>query len=200
MVIFGTLISSSSGNASIISDGKTTILTDCGMSGKKFEESLKSIDMLPNDISAVLVTHEHSDHIQGVGIISKRFGLNVYASEGTLTALSSCCKLSDDKMHIINAGCDFQIGSIGICPFSIPHDATQPLGFSYFAESRKFSLATDIGIMTDDIKDNLIGSETVILESNHDIEMLKFGPYPYSLKKRILGDHGKNQKRYTQKY
>jgi len=189
MLVFGSLISGSSGNATIISDGTTTLLTDCGMSGKGLASALDNIGMKIDDISGVLVTHEHIDHVKGVGVIARRYGLKIYASDGTISSMSDC-KINDEQLISISADKDFQIGTIGIKPFSIPHDAAEPLGFSYFSGEQKVSLATDIGEINDYIYDNIKGSGTVLLESNHDVEMLRYGSYPYSLKQRILGKSG----------
>lgn len=189
MLVFGSLISGSSGNATIISDGETTLLTDCGMSGKGLAAALDNIGIPVDSISGVLVTHEHSDHVKGIGVIARRYGFKVYASDGTLSSMTDC-KINDDLLVPICADKDFQIGTIGIKPFSIPHDAAEPLGFSYFADDQKVSLATDIGEVNDYIYDNIKGSSTVLLESNHDVEMLRYGSYPYYLKQRILSNHG----------
>ena len=189
MLLFGSLISGSSGNATIISDGITTLLTDCGMSGKKLSESLNSIGIPIESISGVLVTHEHTDHVKGIGVIARRYGFKIYASDGTLSSITDS-KINDHQLISIAADKDFEIGTIGIKPFSIPHDAADPIGFSYFADDKKISLATDIGEVSNYIYDNIKGSSTVLLESNHDVEMLRCGSYPYLLKKRFLSDHG----------
>lgn len=189
MLKFFSLISGSSGNSTVISDKNTTLLIDCGMSGKRLVQSLDSIGITPDSIDGVLITHEHSDHIKGIGVIARKYGLKIYGSKGTLNSLT-VGKINDDQLVQIDCDCDFEIGTIGIKPFLIPHDAAEPFGYSFFAENKKLSIATDIGCMNDYIFENLRGSESVILESNHDIEMLKFGSYPYELKQRILSDKG----------
>ncbi len=188
-ITFATLISGSSGNATLISDGKTHILTDCGMSGVKLKEALLKFGLSPDALSAVLVTHEHSDHIKGVGVIARRHKIPVYATEKTFLNMD-CGKIDCSLLNIINPDEDFEIGKIGIHPFSIPHDAADPVGYCYCCGAEKYSLATDIGHLNGYIMDNLYGSRKVLLESNHDIEMLQFGPYPFPLKQRILSKTG----------
>lgn len=189
MILFGSLISGSSGNATILSDGTTTLLTDCGMSGKALLSSLESVDIPIESISGVLITHEHIDHTKGIGVIARRYGFDIYASNGTISAMCDN-KICDSQLHEISKDTDFEIGTIGIKPFEIPHDAAEPLGFTYFANNKKISLATDIGETNDYIFENIKGSDTVLLESNHDVEMLRYGSYPYHLKQRILSSIG----------
>lgn len=189
MITFVSLISGSSGNAAFISDGKTNLLIDCGMSGSKLKEALHSIDVLPESINALLLTHEHIDHTKGAGVISRRYNIPIYATEGTHLSMDAG-KISEENTHIISEGNSFEIGGIGITPFAIPHDAKQPVGFAFYVNGEKYSLATDIGKMTTNILDNITGSKSVLLESNHDVEMLKCGSYPFPLKRRILGETG----------
>lgn len=189
MVTFASLISGSSGNATLISDGKTHILTDCGMSGVKLKDALLKFGISPENLSAMLITHEHIDHVRGAGVIARRYKIPIYATEKTHAALD-CGRIDDDLLHFIKPDCDFEIGSIGVTPFSIPHDAADPVGYSYFCGDEKYSLSTDIGHMNDYILSHLTGSKKVLLESNHDVEMLQFGSYPFPLKQRILSDTG----------
>lgn len=189
MIKFISLISGSSGNATFISDGKTNLLIDCGMSGTKLKEALNSIDVLPENINALLLTHEHIDHTKGAGVISRRYNIPIYATEGTHISMDTG-KISEENTRIITEGSAFEIGSIGIMPFAIPHDAKQPVGYTFHVNNEKYSLATDIGKMNTNILDNIIGSKSVLLESNHDVEMLKCGSYPFPLKRRILGELG----------
>lgn len=183
------LISGSSGNASVITCGSGLILTDCGMSGKKLEETLAAIDYSCADISAILMTHEHIDHTRGVGVISRRYNIPVYATEGTFEG-AEIGNIPDSSIHIIRPEKDFEISDVGVHPFSISHDANDPVGYSFFISGKKLTLATDTGEITAEIEKNILGSDEIILESNHDIEMLMYGSYPYNLKKRILGSKG----------
>lgn len=189
MTTFIPLISGSSGNASLISDGKTNLLIDCGMSGSKLKEILRTIDVLPENIDAVLLTHEHIDHTKGAGVVSRRYNLPLYATEGTHAA-ANIGSITEENIKIISEDTYFEIGGIGVKPFAIPHDARQPIGFMFFIGNEKYALATDIGAMTKDITDAIVGSKKILLESNHDIEMLRCGSYPFPLKQRILSEHG----------
>jgi len=187
-VKFLSVMSGSSGNAVYISDGGTSLLIDCGMSGKRLAEGLKRADISPDSIDAVLVTHEHSDHSAGVGVISRRYKIPVYATEGTFLACKNIGKV--ESFIPVEKYEDFEIGSIGIRAFSISHDAADPVGYSFYMGKKKYSIATDTGIITEEIEREIVNSETVLLESNHDIEMLKFGPYDYMLKRRVMSDIG----------
>ena len=189
MIKFCSLISGSSGNCTFISSGDTKLLIDCGMSGKNLERLLSLIDVRPCDINAMLITHEHSDHVRGAGIVSRRYNIPIAATQKTHMAMD-IGNISDENRILINPYEDFEIGGIGVRAFSIPHDAADPVGYSFFAENQKYTLATDIGNMNDSLLNEIKGSCAVILESNHDVEMLRYGPYPYPLKQRILGDYG----------
>ncbi len=189
MVRFLSLVSGSSGNSSLITDGNTTLLIDCGISGKKLKERLEEAEMTPESIDAVLITHEHSDHTKGIGVIARRYNLPVFATEKTLFH-TDLGKTDPSLINIIKANETFDIGSIQVHPFPIPHDAADPVGFSFIAEGEKYTLATDIGFMPDNLFCELCGSKQIILESNHDVEMLKIGDYPFYLKERILSQRG----------
>lgn len=189
MIGFVSLVSGSSGNSSLISDGETTLLIDCGMSGALLKQKLDELEIAPEDISAILVTHEHTDHTKGVGIAARRYGLDIYATSGTLSNMQAG-KIDAHQLHTIEHDKGFSIGSIDVLPFEIPHDAAEPVGFNLFSGGKKYTLATDIGFMPDPLYKRLEGSEYIILESNHDVQMLKIGSYPPYLKKRILGDYG----------
>lgn len=189
MIRFISLISGSSGNASFISDGKTNLLIDCGMSGLKLKEALNAIDVLPESIDALLITHEHIDHTKGAGVISRRYNIPIYATEGTHISMDAG-KIADENIRIVSENVTCDINGIGVTPFAIPHDARQPVGYTFSVGSEKYAVATDIGKMNTDILNHITGSKNVILESNHDIEMLRCGSYPFPLKQRILGELG----------
>lgn len=189
MIRFISLISGSSGNASFISDGKTNLLIDCGMSGLKLKEALNAIDVLPESIDALLITHEHIDHTKGAGVISRRYNIPIYATEGTHISMD-VGKIADENIRIVSENVTCDINGIGVTPFAIPHDARQPVGYTFSLGSEKYAIATDIGKMNTDILNHITGSKNVILESNHDIEMLRCGSYPFPLKQRILGELG----------
>lgn len=185
------LASGSSGNSQLIAFKNTKVLLDAGLSGKYIKNSLESISEKPEDIEAVLVTHEHSDHIKGVGILMRRYGLDLYVNEKTFEAMKEKLgKIDIEKVHIIKKGEEFHIGELRIKSFEISHDAADPVAYSFFGENSKITVATDLGEINDDIINELEGSDLLVLESNHDVEMLKTGAYPYYLKRRVLSEYG----------
>lgn len=191
MMKFCSLYSGSSGNCLFVSDGKTKILVDCGMSGKRIIEALVAIGENPSELSAVLVSHEHSDHIRGAGILSRKFDIPIYANENTWNAMEEGLGPVNIKNKMCFDNCkEFEIGNIYVKAFPIPHDAIDPVGFNFFLDNKKVTTATDIGHMTNKLLSYLMGSDLLLIESNHDVEMLKVGPYPWPLKKRILGERG----------
>lgn len=191
MLKFCSLYSGSSGNALYVSDGNTAILIDAGVSGKKILAALKTNDIDPGSISAICVTHEHSDHIKGLGILSRGLNIPIYANEKTWTAVKDKIgEVSPENQHIFQSGETFMIRDIGVQSFSTPHDAVDPVGFSFLAQGKKITVATDIGHVTDALVQQIVGSDFVLLEANHDVEMLRMGNYPWHLKQRILGDQG----------
>ncbi|NSW90772.1 MAG: MBL fold metallo-hydrolase [Firmicutes bacterium] len=191
MIKFCSLFSGSSGNAIFLATDKLKILIDAGLSKKRIEQALISIGENPADLTAILVTHEHKDHIKGVGILSRRYNLPVYANEMTWSIMEgSIGDISIENIKCFKTGTIFEICGLGIEPFLIPHDAGEPVGFSFYYGRRKITVATDIGHVNVKLTGYLEGSDLLLLESNHDIEMLKVGPYPQWLKMRILGDMG----------
>ncbi|NTV90914.1 MAG: MBL fold metallo-hydrolase [Clostridiales bacterium] len=191
MIKFCSLFSGSSGNSIFFSDGETRLLLDAGLSAKKIIQALCSIGEDPSDLSAVLISHEHSDHIRGAGIISRKFGIPIYANEGTWGAMSHALgKIEEHNRICFRTGETFYIGKVTVRPFGIPHDASEPVGYSFHAEDKKVTVATDIGHINQQLLENMEDSDLLLLESNHDPEMLKVGPYPFHLKCRIAGDHG----------
>jgi len=191
MIKFCSLFSGSSGNAIFLGTEKTKLLIDAGLSGKTIIEALHSIGEDPSELNAILVTHEHSDHIKGVGIVSRRFGIPVYANDGTWEAMESVIgRVGPGSCRRFDTGVIFDIGDIGVRAFPIPHDAREPVGFNFFARSRKITVATDIGHINKELLESFDKSDLILLESNHDTEMLKVGPYPWFLKQRIMGKTG----------
>jgi phosphoribosyl 1,2-cyclic phosphodiesterase len=168
-------------------------LVDAGQSGKAIEAGLSAIGIPGERISAILVTHEHSDHIMGVGVLSRRYRIPVYATGNTWRFFErhgSVGRISKELKNIVEPGVRFAVGELEAVGFDIPHDASQPVGYSLFAGGRKATVATDIGCVTDSVRENLRGSDILVLESNHDLEMLKNGRYPQVLKDRIMGSRG----------
>lgn len=191
MIKFCSLFSGSSGNSLFVSAGRTKLLIDNGLSGKRIIEALISIGETPSELSAILVSHEHSDHIRGVGVLSRKFDIPVYANERTWSGMEKLIgPVSIKNKMYFNTGREFEIGNICVKAFSIPHDANEPVGFNFFVGNKKVTSATDIGHMNKELLGNFEGSDLLLIEANHDIEMLKVGPYPWPLKKRIMGDNG----------
>lgn len=190
-ISIATLASSSSGNCVLVSQGDTHVLVDCGISGSRIAEAAESVGVLPEELSAIFVTHEHIDHIRAVGVVSRRFDLPIYASAGTWAAMASGLgKIAPKNMRRVAAGGEVCINDMAVRPFSISHDASDPLGYSFFTERDSAAVATDMGTMTKEVFDAIKGCRTVLLEANHDLEMLKNGPYPEHLKQRIKSDKG----------
>ncbi len=192
MIRLCTFASGSSGNCTLIESDTTKILVDCGISGKAICEELKMSDIEPDSIDAIFVTHEHIDHIKSVGVLSRRFNIPVYANEKTWIAMMPVVKIANDKLYneFVN-NTSLQIKDITVTPFETPHDAVSSVGYTFSYKNKKVSVATDIGYVTQHIFENIKGSDIILLESNHDVEMLKKNPnYPETLKNRILGKFG----------
>lgn len=188
MFKFCNLYSGSSGNSSFVESDNTKILVDCGTSCKKISEALDSLNINISDIDGILVTHEHLDHIKGLSVISKKYHIPVYINKETFNNLGIDTSVIEKKYFVNDE--NFSIKDLLVHPFSIPHDAANPCGFSISNKNNKISIATDIGHMNNSIIDNLVGSSFILLESNYEPELLKYSHYPYSLKKRILGPNG----------
>ncbi len=191
MIKFCSLYSGSSGNSLFMSSGNTRLLVEAGLSGKRIIEAICSIGEKPSEIDAILVSHEHGDHIKGAGILSRKFNLPIYASEGTWRGMESVIgPVLERNKVVFSSFAPFQIGDITVTPFPIPHDANEPVGYSFCASGKKVTVATDIGHISMGLLSNFLDSDLVLLESNHDEEMLKIGPYPWPLKKRIASEQG----------
>ncbi len=188
---FCPLFSGSSGNALYVGYENTHLLIDAGMSGAKITSELARIGLAPDHLTAILITHEHADHIAGAGILSRRYDLPIFANDGTWAAMrGKLGNISEKNIRVFETGIDFPIDSLSILPFAIPHDAAEPVGYSICAQGIKLSIATDLGTIRESWMKHLDSSDLVLLESNHDVDMLKAGRYPYDLKRRILGNKG----------
>ena len=191
MFNFCSLYSGSSGNCLFVESQNTKILVDAGESAKKITTALSSIDVSPESINAILVTHEHSDHVKGLGTFSKKYNIPVYANAKTWDAMSDQSnKISEENVKKFTIEENFEIGDLKIHPFKIPHDAANPCGFNIFHDDDKISVATDIGHITSNIAHKLEESKFLLLEANYDPDVLKCSPYPYLLKQRIAGPNG----------
>jgi len=186
---FCSLYSGSSGNCQYIKTENTTILVDAGLSGKKIQQEIMNIGEDPKKIDALFITHEHSDHIQGAGIISRRFDVPIYANAKTWEAMSSA--IGEIKSHNIRIMDDIvEVGDLAVRSFDISHDAAHPVGYNIFYNNKKISLVTDTGCVNDNITNSIMDSDLLLVESNHDEDMVLIGPYPWPLKRRVLGEFG----------
>ena len=191
MLKFCSLYSGSSGNCLYVGTNYTKVLIDCGVSGKKICEGLNSIDASIEEIDAILVTHEHADHIQSLGMISKKYDIPVYANKETWRAMENQKGKIDEKNinYFVNDE-DFILNDLTIHPFSTPHDAANPCGFNIHNGKRKLSIATDLGHIDNYLINQLENSSFILLESNYDPEILKASRYPFNLKRRIASEIG----------
>ena len=186
------IASGSSGNCICVGSNNVHVMIDAGISGKRIENGMNQMNLTTRDMAGVLITHEHSDHISGAGVLARKYHLPLYATRETWWAMrDKLGKIPQECMREIEAGKDFWLGDIGVVPFSIPHDAADPVGFRLYGGNLSVSTATDLGYFSEDVYANVAGSTLVLLESNHDPDMLRANPrYNAALKARILGDHG----------
>jgi phosphoribosyl 1,2-cyclic phosphodiesterase len=183
------LASGSRGNAVYISDGADTVLFDAGLSGIELERRMHSRNIDPTAIGTIVVSHEHSDHIQGVGVMARRFGARVCLSRRThVAAEKTLGKIA--RLGYFQCGTPFKAGGFNIHPFSTSHDAADPAGFTVTRNGCKIGIATDLGIATELVKTHLANCSALVLEANHDPKMLEEGPYPWPLKQRISSRNG----------
>jgi phosphoribosyl 1,2-cyclic phosphodiesterase len=185
------LASGSRGNATFVKTGCVRLLIDAGISLKEMARRLEAIGEEPDGIDAVLITHEHTDHSGGLRTLMKELPVQAFLTWGTIGALHADeYELNGSKLVPIPAGIPFVIGDVEVSPFSVPHDAAEPVAFSIQSGGAKMTQLTDIGYMPDHVARRLAGSDVLVLESNHDLEMLRVGPYPWSLKQRLMGRYG----------
>lgn len=187
------IASGSSGNCIYIGNDNTHLLVDTGISKKRIEDSLSELGIKGEELSGILVTHEHSDHIQGLGVFSRRYEVPIYATKGTLEGIltyKGIGKMPEGLLHEVYIDQTFALGTLNIKPFAISHDANEPTGFRIEDEDKAVAVATDLGFYDEYIVENLTGLSAVVLEANHDVHMLEVGPYPYYLKQRVLGNQG----------
>lgn len=188
---FCSLSSGSNGNCQYLETDNMKVLIDAGLSGKKTQELLDTIDVDASEIDCILVTHEHSDHIKGAGILSRRFDIPIYANNNTWENMKSDLgKLKDENIKVFDTNKDFELKDLGILPFRVSHDSAEPVGYSFFNKDKKVSILTDSGEVDEEMKKIIKNSNLLMIESNHDSEMLKMGRYPWFLKKRVSGEFG----------
>ena len=192
MFTFTTLASSSTGNSGLVSCGDTHILLDAGISAKRITTGLAALGVEPYQLSAILLTHEHSDHVSGLRVLSKKAGAPIYATRPTLWEWYKRNRCDEVKalFRPQEAGAGVQIGSMWVKSFPTPHDAACSVGYSIAGEGGRMVLCTDLGWVTDEVRRAVEGCDLLVCETNHNEDWVRTGPYPYYLKQRILGDHG----------
>ena len=190
------LASGSRGNCTVVASACTKILVDAGISCRETFKRMKTLGEEPQSLSAILITHEHSDHIYGLATLAKKLRIPVFMTGATHQAWARALRNEKgerprlEKFEAFEAGHRFQVGDIEVRPFTIPHDAADPVGFTFRAEGIKVGVATDLGYLPVSVRDHLRGCDVLIMESNHDLEMLRVGPYPWSVKQRVMSRVG----------
>jgi phosphoribosyl 1,2-cyclic phosphodiesterase len=188
---FCSLSSGSSGNCQYIETKESKILIDAGFSGKRIEELLEEIQVDPKTLDAILVTHEHIDHSKGVGILSRRHNIPVYANAKTWESMEKIVKtIKIENTRVFKTNKNIHIKDVLIHPFNLSHDALEPVGYIVFSDKKKMTFITDTGWVNEGTKEKIKNSHLYFMESNHDVKMLMEGGYPWSLKKRIISQHG----------
>lgn len=187
------IASGSSGNCIYVGSEATHLLVDVGISGKRTELGLNSLGITAKDLDGILITHEHADHISGLGVIARKYGVPIYATPGTIDAIvnsSSVGKIDESLFCEVKEDVKLTIKDLTVNPMRISHDAAQPVAYRISYGNKKIGICTDLGVYNDYTVECLKGMDALLLEANHDVNMLQVGPYPYYLKQRILGDRG----------
>jgi phosphoribosyl 1,2-cyclic phosphodiesterase len=188
---YSILASGSSGNAIYIETDRIRILVDAGLSGKQLEQRMKSVGADPTSLDAILVTHEHIDHVKGLGVFARRHRLPIHMNEQTWEHLpSSVGAIPIEQQHVFSTGSTLEVGDLTVESFPLSHDAADPMGFCIHSPAGSLALVTDTGYVNRKIVEKVAGVHALIFESNHDVEMLRMGAYPWNVKRRILSDHG----------
>ena len=190
------LASGSRGNCAVVASSTTRLLIDAGLSCRETFKRARALGERTDQISAILITHEHSDHVAGLERLAAKLNVPVFMTAPTHHAWNRNMRDEEGKPPELNklehfaAGRSFQVGDIAVTPFTIPHDAADPVGFTFRAEGVKVGFATDLGYMPLSVRDHLQGCDVLVMESNHDVEMLRSGPYPWSVKQRVMSRVG----------
>ncbi len=188
---FTILASGSTGNGTIIDTPDVKLLVDVGFSAKKMEQLMAEREWSPKQLDGILITHEHSDHIKGLSVLARKYKLPVYANTNTWKALEKHAgDIPDNQRHVLETGDELQLGNVRVESFPISHDAAEPVGYCFQCGGQKLSLATDLGYVSQRVREKIIDSDVLVLEANHDTEMLRIGHYPWNVKRRILSDVG----------
>ena len=192
MLTFTTLASGSGGNAALVSCGDTHLLLDAGISAKQITAGLAALGVAPRDLTAILITHEHSDHVSGLRVLSKRAAAPIYATGPTCRCLYDRNTGSEaaDLLRVMEAGTGVQLDGLWVQSFPTPHDAAGSVGYVLSGGGRTMALCTDLGHVTDQVRQAVAGCDLLVCETNYDPDWMRTGPYPYVLKQRIMGDHG----------
>ncbi|WP_458411528.1 MBL fold metallo-hydrolase [Schinkia sp. CFF1] len=188
---FSVLASGSTGNAFYIGTDKAKLLVDAGFSGKQMEQLMDTVNLNPKELDGLLVTHEHSDHVKGLGILARRYKLPIYANKKTWEAMEGLIgAIPTEQKFIFDAGTIKTFADIDVESFGVSHDAAEPMFYCFHSAGKKVTIVTDLGYVSDRIKGTIRNSDVFIFEANHDVEMLRMGPYPWNVKRRILSDVG----------
>lgn len=197
MVSLTVLASGSGGNCSLLATARTRILVDAGLSCREICRRISAAGEDALRLSAILVSHEHSDHIQGLWVLARKLNVPIYITGATYQAWQRWARDSNHglkpqlaKLETFQAGRSFTVGDITVAPFTIPHDAADPVGFTFRADGVKIGMVTDLGYMPASVVDNLRACDGLMIESNHDLEMLRGGPYPWVVKQRVMSRVG----------
>jgi len=190
-VRFSVLASGSTGNAIYVGTDRTSVLIDVGITGKQAEAALQEVGVNAKDLKAILVTHEHVDHIKGVGVLARRYNIPIYSNRKTWNELDGQIgTISEAQRQYFEIGEIREFEDLTVHSFGISHDAAEPMGFCFYHGKKKLSVATDLGYVSDRIKETIKGADAYIFEANHDVDMLRMSQYPWSIKRRILSDVG----------
>ncbi len=190
------LASGSKGNSTLVSSSATRLLIDAGLSCRELLRRLMLCGQDARGIDAVLITHEHSDHVGGLRVLARRLKIPVYITSATYQEYQRCARdaaghrVNLDRREVFTSGTGFQVGDITVTPFTIPHDAVDPVGFTFRSDGIKVGICTDLGYMPASVRDHLRGCHVLMIESNHDLELLRGGPYPWSVKQRVMSRVG----------
>ncbi|MBQ5699017.1 MAG: MBL fold metallo-hydrolase [Lachnospiraceae bacterium] len=190
---FVSIASGSSGNCIYAGTDSTHILIDAGISAKRIEKGLFEVGLKPGELSGICITHEHSDHIKGLGVLARKYEIPIYATEGTLAEIRNVKSLGEypeELLKPLRPDVKMTLGDLDILPFHIDHDAADPVAYRVQSGNKSVAVATDLGHYNQYTIDHLLDLDAVLLESNHDLRMLESGPYPYYLKRRIMGNFG----------